>query len=216
MLERFGGHPDPVTGSDIGPLKSIAVTESFLAHFKVALLTAALISAPWMLYQLWMFVGAGLYDRERAVILKIFPFSIVMFAAGMSFGFFVLVPVGLDFLLSYADPGVIESSITVGSYLSLLFVLLFVMGFVFQIPLVMTVTASVGLIRPQTFRKRRKAFILVAFLLAAMFTPPEYTTQILVAIPMVVLYEIGVLLAEWTVRRKERRLAAEAAGEGEE
>lgn len=196
-------------GADIGPLKAIGTTEQFLSYVKVALLFASFLAAPYMLFQMWQFIGAGLYDHERKVVMQVFPFSVGMFLAGMAFGYTVLVPVGLEFLLSYGDPGLLEPSITSNSYLSLLFVMLFVMGFVFQIPLVMTVTSRMGLIEPETFRKKRKPFILGAFIAAAIMTPPDYTTQLLVGFPMLVLYEIGILLSVYSAKR--RRQAAESS-----
>ncbi len=189
-------------GRDIGPLRSVQVTESFMAHLKAALLTAALLAAPMILYQMWKFIGAGLYPTERKALLRVLPFSMAMFAVGLFFGFYVLVPVSLDFLLAYGDPEVIDPEIRVGSYLSLLFVLLFVMGLIFQVPLVMTVLASVGALTAKTFRERRKYFLLGAVIMAAILTPPDYVTQLLVAAPLVVLYELGILLAWLAERRK--------------
>jgi sec-independent protein translocase protein TatC len=200
-------------GVDIGPLRQTTTTEQFFAYLKAALLTAALISAPILLYQLWQFIGAGLYTHERYAVMRTLPLSVLLFGVGMSFGFLILVPVALDFLLSYGDPELVRAEITVGSYLSLLFILLFVMGMVFQVPLVMTVVSRMGLIEPATFRKHRRYFILGAFILAALLTPPDYVTQLLVAGPMMILFELGILLAMVAARRRKKDLAARAAEE---
>ena len=201
----------PDLGHDIGPLKSVKVTEGFMSHIKVALLTACLVAAPWVLFQLWTFIGAGLYLHERRVVLKVLPFSIVMFGLGLTFGYLVLVPVGLDFLLSYGSPELIEPTITVSSYLGLLFVLLFVMGMVFQIPLIMTVIGGLGVIDPVVFRKKRKYFLFGGIVAAALLTPPDYITQLLVAAPIFVLYELGILLAMAAYRSKKQKQAQEAS-----
>ena len=189
---------------DPGPLRAIGMTEKFFAYLKTALLTAAILSAPVLLYQLWQFIGAGLYTRERLAVARTLPLSLGMFGLGLLFGFKVLVPVALDFLLSYGDPDLVEANVTVSSYLSLLFVLLFVMGLVFQVPLVMTVVARMGLVQPKTFRKNRKYFLLGAFVMAALLTPPDYVTQLLVATPMVVLFELGILLSVLASRKRNR------------
>lgn len=200
------------SGVDIGPLRSIHATEMFFAYLKAALLTAALVSAPFLLYQLWQFIAAGLYPGERSAVMRTLPMSVLLFAVGLAFGFLVLVPVALDFLLSYGDPEVVRAEITIGSYMSLMFVLLFVMGLVFQVPLVMTVVARMGLVQPSTFRKNRRYFIVGAFIAAALLTPPDYVTQLLVAIPMLVLFELGIYLSVIAARQRARSLA----GKGEE
>ena len=134
-----------------------------------------------------------------------------MFAVGVIFAFQVLVPIGLGFLMGYGDPTVIEPSWTVSSYLSLLLVMLLLMGVVFQVPLVMTVLSRLGIVEPKTFRKKRRYFILGGFVGAAIITPPDPTTQLLVALPMMGLFELGIVLSMIAYRKRQTVAAGEGA-----
>lgn len=210
---KLDGTLRPATGlgHDIGPLQAIGSTEQFLSYIKVCLLASLLVAAPMVLYQMWRFIGAGLYQHERKVIMKVLPFSLGMFAVGIAFGYFLLVPVALDFLLSYGNPDLIQSHVTVQSYLNMLFLLLLLMGAVFQVPLVMTVLTWIGLVGPKTFREKRKFFILGGFIASAIITPPDYVTQVMVATPMVLLFELGILLSVLAEKRRSAQTLADDA-----
>lgn len=192
-------------GKDPGPLKYIGPTESFVFYLKTALLTATFISAPVILYQMWLFIGAGLYNKEKKVVMRVVPFSVVLFLGGLAFGYFVLFPIGLNFLLSFADPSKLEATITVSKYCDLFFLLILIMGFMFQAPLVMVITTSVGITTPELFTSKRRYFLLGAFILAAMFTPPDAVTQCLLAAPLLILFEFGIILCRRVDRKQKER-----------
>jgi len=189
-------------------LQAVSLGETFGAYMQICTLAAALVSAPILLHQLWAFIAAGLYDHEKRTVRRVLPWSLLLFFLGLAFGFGVLANLSVEFLLSYGDVTLVRPQPAIGAYLGLLFLLLLVMGLVFQIPLVMTVLASVGIVSPRWFRSKRRHCILVIFILAAVITPPDYVSQLLVAGPMLLLFEAGLVLAGRAAKRREARLAA--------
>ena len=186
-------------------LQSLATGEYFGAYMLVCMLAAALVAAPILLWELWKFVAAGLYDHERRIVLRVLPFSLLLFFAGFAFGYFVLAEISVRFLCGYGDLTLVQPHVAIGAYLGLLFLLLLVMGLVFQIPLVMTVLSAVGMVQPAFYRGKRRYFILAIFIVAAIITPPDYISQLLVAGPMLLLFELGIYLAAGAARRRAAR-----------
>jgi len=192
-------------GKDPGALVFIGPTEGFIFYLKTSFMAALFFSAPVILYQMWLFIGAGLYSKEKKSIMRIVPFSILLFLSGLAFGYLVLFPIGLSFLVSFPDPDIIVASITVSKYCDLFFLLILIMGFMFQAPLVMVVTTSIGLTTPELFTSKRRYFLLGAFICAAMFTPPDAITQCLLAGPLLILFEFGILLSRRVVKKQKER-----------
>jgi Tat protein translocase TatC len=170
---------------------------------------ALLLGAPWVLYQLWLFVGAGLYMHERKWVRLFLPMSLALFIAGAVFGYFVLIPFGLYFLAGFNVQHV-STMITLGDYFSLFLTLTVALGAIFQLPLAMIAVTLLGFVKPRTFAEKRRYFILAAFVFGAVLTPPDPVTQLLMAGPILVLYEIGL----WGARAIERATAREAPAPG--
>ncbi len=194
-------------------LNAIELSETFGAYMQVCTIAALLVSAPILLFQLWRFIGAGLYDHERGIVMRVLPWSLLLFFTGLSFGFFVLAKISIQFLASYGESDVVQPHVSIGAYFGLLFLLLLVMGLVFQIPLIMTILSSVGLVKPAWFRSKRRHCILAIFIIAAVITPPDYVSQLIVAFPMLLLFEAGIFLAAKAQRRRDARLAEQAAAQ---
>ena len=191
-------------GDKRAALITIKPQETFIFYMKICFFTGLFVGAPITLYQMWRFVAAGLYPHERKAVMRIFPFSVILLMVGMIFGFTVLLPLGLGFLLGYGSMD-IEVTPTIGSYFTFLMAVTLVMGFLFQLPLVMSVCSRMGLIKVVTFRTYRRHFIVAAFVAAAFLTPPDPVTQVLMGIPVIGLYELGVRLAV----SAEKRAAAQ-------
>jgi len=186
-----------------GRLVMIRYPEAFVAYLKVSFFTALLFSLPFLVWQLWCFVRAGLYPHETRPFRLFAPVSVLLFAAGLSFGYFVLVPIGLRFLLGYGDPETLLPFITLENYLSFFWMVMLALGLVFQLPLVMVALAIAGIVNVAGFVKARPFVVLGAFIVAALFTPPDVVTQILLAIPILLLYESGVLGARLLERKSD-------------
>lgn len=183
-------------------LTAIGVTESFMVHMKASLLAAALAASPVLLVQLWKFIAAGLFAHERRLVMRVLPLSLGLFAVGMIFGFLVLMPLTLRFLLSYGDPELVRQDTIISSYFALLFLFLFVMGLVFQIPLILTTVSAVGILRAEQLRSKRKAVMLGAFVVAAVVTPGDWVSMTAMAVPMILLFELGLIMAGMAERRR--------------
>lgn len=175
-------------------LKVLSYQEGFYSYMKLCLIGAIFLSYPVIVYQVWKFVSAGLYQQERLYAKLFTPISFGSFILGGLFGYFVLIPIGLQFLIAILGPG-IEPVITMGQYISLVFLLILAFGIVFQLPLVMFFVSKLGLLQSEDFAKWRKYAVLGVFVVAAILTPtPDPFTQSAAAIPMIGLYEIGILL----------------------
>ncbi len=190
-----------------GPaLVVLSPTEAFIVTIKTAFIVSVVISSPWVLYQLWLFVAAGLYRHERRVVYFFVPFSAALFIAGTVFAYTVVLKHGLRFLLAFAGltDTLITPSITLASAVSFVTVLSVVMGAVFQLPLVMMILAMVGITDTDTYIKNWRYAVGGTFLVAAVMTPPDVFTQVMMAGPMIALYWLGVGLSKVFVRKKQR------------
>jgi len=181
-------------------LKVLSYQEGFFAYIKLCLISAFFLSYPMVLYQAWRFVSVGLYRHERRYVKMFLPFSVIGFLLGGLFGYFVLIPLALQFLIRILGPG-IEPIITMSQYVSLVFLLTLALGLVFQLPLVMLLLNKVGVFTAENYIQWRKFAVLGAFILAAMITPTaDPFTQSGTALPVMVLYEVGILLVRPTRR----------------
>jgi len=177
-------------------------TEQFMATVKLSFIVGLFLASPWIAYQIWAFVGAGLYRKERKYVLVFALPSFLLFTAGCVFGYFVMIPYGLWGLAQLLDPAEIEPVFSFSPYLSLVLLLTIIMGAIFEVPLVMLFLVKVGLVEPATYTRGRKFAIVAMFVIAAVLTPPDVITQIIMAIPLVLLYELGVILSKLAVRRR--------------
>ncbi len=168
--------------------------EPVAVQLKASLAVALTASAPYLLYQIWAFVAPGLFRNERSFFVRLLLASIICFALGAAFGFFLFIPLALRFLLSLA-PVSTEPVLMMGSYLSLFLMMTIALGVVFQTPLVIYYLVKWDIVSAETVRSNRKNAVLGAFVLAAFFTPPDPATQVMMAMPMIVLYEVGMLIA---------------------
>ena len=168
--------------------------EDILSFMWASLIFALVIASPVVIWQIWAFIAAGLYKHERAAFYRFFPFMMLLAAAGVWFGYSVALPYSLGFLISLMDPSLVGALFSVGQFLNLLFLTTAAMGVMFQVPIVMLALQKIGLVRHQAFRKHWRVTILIIFCSAALFTPPEPVSMILMASPMMVLYALGLLL----------------------
>jgi sec-independent protein translocase protein TatC len=157
---------------------------------------------PWITYEMWKFIAAGLFDRERKAVRPFLPVAFLLLASGVSFAYLVLIPIGLSFLGGYGDPELLQATFTLKEYLSLVFTLILGMGIIFQLPLAMIFLNKSGILEVDSFRKYRKYAILGAVLIGAMLTPPDVVTQLLMAGPLTLLYEIGIIACTMIGKKK--------------
>jgi sec-independent protein translocase protein TatC len=171
--------------------------EYIMNDLKSCLYFALFIGGPYLLWQIWGFIGAGLYKSERSVVLSFFPISIILFFAGVAFGYTTLVPYGFYYLNGDMMPGTVLPAFRLEDYFTFISSLCLALGVVFQLPVLQTAVAKVGLVDPKTFSHYRGHFALASFVIAAMLTPPDPYTQTMMAGPMIILYEIGTISARF-------------------
>jgi sec-independent protein translocase protein TatC len=176
--------------------------EMFITYLKVALIAGILLSAPFIFYQLWLFIAPGLYQREKRYVIPFVLFSTILFVGGALFGYFVVFPFGFKFFLGFSNQ-YIKALPSVKQYFSFSIKLLLAFGIVFELPVVVFFLTKMGLITPELLKKKRKYAILLIFIIAAILTPPDAATQCMMAVPLIVLYEISILVSK-TARKKKK------------
>ena len=166
--------------------------EAFFTYLKVSLLSGLMLSVPIILYEFWMFVAPGLYAKEKRLMTPIVLLSSFFFVGGALFGYFVVFPYGFEFFLSFSND-TIQALPSMREYLSFSAKLLIAIGLAFELPLVLTFMARLGLVSVKFLTKNRKYAILIFFAGAAMLTPPDVVTQIMMGVPLMGLYELSIL-----------------------
>ena len=190
-----------------------AVFEAFFVEIKVAFFAALMISFPIIANQLWQFVAPGLYSKEKRAFLPFLLLTPFLFAAGAALAYFVAMPVALKFLLGYGGNvgGVTQTALPgVGNYLDFSMRFIFGFGVAFLLPVLLMLLERAGLVTRDQLKRGRRYAIVVAFVIAAILTPPDVVSQLLLAIPLVVLYEVS-LIAIWFTERRRSKAAGKLA-----
>jgi len=171
------------------------VTGSFFVPMKVTMLAAFMIALPVVMYQLWAFIAPGLYLHERKLIVPLVISSYTLFIVGMAFAYFLVFPTVFKFMASYNAPLGAEMSTDIDNYLSFAMTSFLAFGITFEVPVVVVVLVRMGMVTLAKLKEIRPYVIVGAFIIAAVVTPPDVLSQLLLALPMIVLYEIGLLAA---------------------
>jgi sec-independent protein translocase protein TatC len=182
--------------------------EAFFTYMKVALLAGLMLASPVILYQFWMFVAPGLYKKERRLLGPIVLLSSFFFIAGALFGYFIVFPFGFKFFLGFATES-IRPLPSMKEYLSFSAKLLLAFGLVFELPMVLTFLARLGIVSVDFLKKNRKYAVLLFFVGAAILTPPDVVTQIMMALPLMAMYELSIVGARIFGKKKPREDKAE-------
>ncbi len=184
-------------------LKIITYPEAFLVPFKASLIAGLIIASPYILYQVWKFISAGLFPRERKYLILYAPFSLILFATGAIFGYFVFIPMVLEILAKFIDPAFYDPMIRLNDYFSLFIMMTLMLGIVFEIPLMMLFFTHIGVASPRVYLSYYKMVILGSFVLAAMITPDgNPINQSIIAALLIFLYMTGVLLSFLFFRKR--------------
>lgn len=168
------------------------VTSPFLTPFKLALISAMFISMPYSLYQLWAFVAPALYQQEKRIVVPLFCASVILFYAGMAFAYYLVFPLVFMFFTSVAPEG-ISIMPDIRAYLDFVLKLFMAFGLSFQIPIAVVILSWVGTVNPDNLAKKRPYVFVLCFVVGMLLTPPDIISQVLLAVPMWLLFEVGIL-----------------------
>ena len=185
--------------------------EMFFTYIKTAFIAGLLLVAPYVFYQIWMFIAPGLYQREKKYVVPFVLFSSILFVGGALFGYFVVFPFGFKFFMSFANEYV-QALPSVKQYFSFSVKLLLAFGVVFELPVVVFFLAKMGIVTADLLKAKRKYAILLTFVMAAILTPPDVVTQCMMAGPLIVLYEIGIVIARIVGKKRAAEMAAAEEG----
>lgn len=182
-------------------LAMLKLTEGFFTELKLSLMAAVFFSMPYILYELWKFVAPGLYAHEKKYVISFVIISSVLFFSGAAFAYYLVFPFGFKFFLNYAQ-GEVIASLSLQWYLSFVTRLILGFGIVFELPVFTLFLAKMGIVTADMMKKYRKYAIVGIFIMAAIFTPPDVFTQTMMAIPLIILYEISIYVAKIFGRKK--------------
>ncbi len=175
----------------------LRLTEGFFTELKLSFLAAVFISMPFLLYQIWKFIAPGLYAHERKYVFGFVISGSILFFLGASFAYFIVFPLGFQFFLKYAGADWnMVASLSISWYLSFVTQLIMAFGIVFELPVIIFFLVKIGILTEKTLRKYRRYAIVIIFTLAAILTPPDVISQLLMAAPLLILYEISIFIAK--------------------
>ncbi|MER2601468.1 MAG: twin-arginine translocase subunit TatC [Candidatus Competibacter phosphatis] len=192
---------------------AIDVLSPFLTPLKFTLVLAVFITIPWILYQVWAFIAPGLYQKEKRLALPVLISSTLLFYCGMAFAYFVIMPIFFAFITSTAPEGVAVMT-DINRYLDFVMTIFFAFGVAFEVPVATVILVLTGIITPEAMAAKRPYIIVGAFVVGMLLTPPDVISQTLLAVPMWLLFEIGIFVSRLLLRRRgEARAAAEPSGQ---
>jgi len=191
----------------------IAITEGIFIKFKIALIAGTVIASPIIIWQIWRFIVPALYPHEKKYIYRLVPISILLFVGGVVFAYYTIFPMAIFILIKLASE--FDPMLTVSKYLSFTLAFLIPFGLIFEFPLVVYFLTKIGVITPNLLIHNRKYAIVISFVLAAVLTPgPDPISQIVMAVPMLVLYEVGILVSRVVAKKKAAKFKKLAGEEG--
>ena len=192
----------PVVARDI-ELIYITLPESMVVQVKVAFLAAVIIASPVVFWQIWTFIKPALFPHEGRTIIRVFFLSILLFLLGILFAYLVVFQMTINFFLVIGE-GLATPYISIGRYVDFLLRFMLPFGLAFQLPVIMTILSRNGIVSIQTFKKCRKFIVFGIFVLAALLTPPDVVSQIALAVPLILLFEMGIF-ASWLICKRRNK-----------
>ncbi len=183
---------------------SIKMAGQFSMHIMVSLVMGLVLAFPYVFYQFWDFIAPALHSQERKHARGSVFYSSFLFLIGVSFGYFVITPLTVHFLGSYSVSPEVTNQINLISYVSTITSVVLASGVIFELPVLVFFLTKIGLITPQFMKKYRRHSLVAILLLAAIITPPDVFSQVLVSLPLIVLYEVGIMISRRVIRRQEK------------
>ncbi len=190
-------------------IQSRLMAGQFSAHIWTSIWAGVIIGFPYILFELWRFISPGLYEKERKHSRGFILTASALFFLGVLFGYYVVAPLSINFLGSYQVSKEVLNEIDLASYVSTVRASVIACGIMFELPIVIYFLTKVGLVTPEFLKKYRKIALVIVLILSAIITPPDITSQIVVAIPVLILYQISIYISAWVVRREKKKEKAQ-------
>jgi sec-independent protein translocase protein TatC len=185
--------------------QSLEMAEQFSVHIWVSITAGFIMAFPFIIWEVWRFISPGLYEKERKGALAFIIVSSFLFFVGVMFGYYVITPLSVNFLGNYSVSDLVERNIKIGSYISLLRSSVLASGLIFELPIVMYFLTKMGLVTPDFLRKYRKHALVLVLIVAAVITPPDIISQIIVAIPILILYEVSIFISKVVLKNERKK-----------
>lgn len=192
---------------------NINMAGQFSTHMRVSMISGIMLAFPYIFYEIWRFIAPALHDNEKKHSRGAIFFTSFLFFLGVLFGYYLIVPLSVNFLGSYNVSEEVANQINLKSYIGSVTSISLAAGIVFELPVIIYFLSKVGLASPKGLRKYRRHAVIITLILSAVITPPDVFSQVLVCIPLVILYEVGIVISK---RIEKKRLAKEAQEESEE
>jgi sec-independent protein translocase protein TatC len=186
-------------------IQSRTVAGQFSAHVWTSITAGFVLAFPYVIYEFWKFISPGLLDNERKTSRGFIFISSLLFFIGVLFGYYVVTPLSINFLGSYSVSAEVSNEFDIGSYIGLVRSSVVASGLIFELPIIMYLLTKIGLVTPEILRKYRKMSLVIVLILSAIITPPDIVSQIIVAIPILILYEISIYISKVVVRNQNRK-----------
>ncbi|MDP5158608.1 MAG: twin-arginine translocase subunit TatC [Flaviramulus sp.] len=177
----------------------------FSADIWTAILAGFVISFPYVIYQLWKFISPGLHSAERKHSRGFIIISSLLFFLGVLFGYYIVTPLSLNFLANYSISDIVDNQIDISSYIALVRSSALASGLIFELPIIIYFLTKIGLVTPDILRKYRKYALVIVLILSAIITPPDIASQVIVAIPILILYQVSIYISKIVVRNQKRK-----------
>ncbi|MAP79592.1 MAG: twin-arginine translocase subunit TatC [Aequorivita sp.] len=187
-------------------IQSRTVGGQFAAHMWTSIYAGIIVAFPYILYEFWKFIKPGLKDSERRSSRGFIVIASLLFFTGVLFGYYLITPLSINFLGNYRVSEEVFNDFDLDSYISLVRTSVLACGIVFELPIIMYILTKIGLVTPQFLRKYRKFALIIVLLLSAVITPPDIVSQIMVAIPILILYEVSIYISKIVIRNQEKEL----------
>ncbi|MFT4669000.1 MAG: sec-independent protein translocase protein TatC [Flavobacteriaceae bacterium] len=191
-------------------IQSRTMAGQFSAHIWTSIMAGFIIAFPYVLYEFWKFISPGLHENERSTSRGFILIASLLFFIGVLFGYYVVTPLSINFLGSYRVSDQVFNDFDLSSYIGLVRASVIASGLIFELPIIIYFLTKVGIVTPEFLRKYRKFALVIVLILSAIITPPDIASQVIVSVPVLILYEVSIYISKWVVRKQKRKEKAQA------
>ena len=205
-LSKMLGFSEAFCGNEpLFRVQSRVMAGQFSAHIWTSIWAGFIVGFPYVLYEMWKFISPGLYEKERKYSKGFILIASLLFFMGVLFGYYIVAPLSINFLGSYTVSEEVFNDIDLSSYISTVRASVIACGIVFELPIVIYFLTKVGLVTPEILRKYRKIALVLVLILSAIITPPDVASQIIVAVPVLILYQVSIYISKVVIKREEKQ-----------